>query len=126
MLQNAGPDMEAELLHPFNLSYASNNVPAAWKTPTIALIPKAWNDTQFRPISLLSCLSWICQYLQGRTAVVHFQGTISTLKNFENGTPQGGIFSPLFLNVIVEKLVCPDPELCRQHRHRRHQSRSRC
>ncbi|XP_050715315.1 uncharacterized protein LOC126997825 [Eriocheir sinensis] len=51
-------------------------------------------------------LSWVGQYLQGRTAAGCFQGTISAFKNFENGTPQGGIFSPLLFNLLVEKLVC--------------------
>lgn len=34
-------------------------------------------------------LSWVGQYLQGRRAAVRFQGHTSSVKAFENGTPQG-------------------------------------
>ncbi|XP_050724597.1 uncharacterized protein LOC127002559 [Eriocheir sinensis] len=50
-------------------------------------------------------LSWVGQYLQGRTAAVRFQGTTSASRGFENGTPQGGILSPLLFNLLMERLV---------------------
>lgn len=48
--------MEGELLHLFNLSYASQTLPSARKKAIIAPIPKTGEGTQYRPISLLSCL----------------------------------------------------------------------
>ncbi|XP_050704227.1 uncharacterized protein LOC126989661 [Eriocheir sinensis] len=48
--------MEAEILYLFNASYASRTVPAAWKSAAIVPIPKAGDATQYRPISVISCL----------------------------------------------------------------------
>ncbi|XP_050705387.1 uncharacterized protein LOC126990784 [Eriocheir sinensis] len=50
-------------------------------------------------------LSWVGDYLQGRTTSVRYQGTTSGVQSFDNGTPQGGILSPLLFNLLVEHLV---------------------
>lgn len=50
-------------------------------------------------------LSWIQDYLSGRSAKVRFQGHFSPSKDLENGTPQGGILSPVLFNVLMENLV---------------------
>lgn len=57
MLRHAEPEMEAERLHLMNQSYASRTIPATWRTAAIVPIPKAGDSTQYRPISLLSCLA---------------------------------------------------------------------
>ena len=185
-LQHAGPVMEAELLHLYNLSFAQGTLPASWKAAVITPIPKKGLGAQFRPISLLSCmgktlerillarlqwamgplhhhlfafrrgtgtrdcistllatvlgrqavavfvdlekafelasapailsilarkgvqgrlLAWIGDYLQERRAAVRFQGHVSSTTIFQNGTPQGGILSPVLFNVLVEELA---------------------
>ncbi|KAK8407615.1 hypothetical protein O3P69_002277 [Scylla paramamosain] len=50
-------------------------------------------------------LAWLRDYLQCRHARVKFQGLRSTFKELENGTPQGGILSPLLFNLLMEQLV---------------------
>lgn len=50
-------------------------------------------------------LVWVGQYLQGRSAAVHFEGGKSTYMAFENVTLQGGVLSPLTFNLLLEKLV---------------------
>ncbi|XP_063854131.1 uncharacterized protein LOC135096523 [Scylla paramamosain] len=50
-------------------------------------------------------LAWLRDYLQRRRARVRFQGLRSTFKVLENGTPQGGILSPLLFNLLMEQLV---------------------
>ncbi|XP_063887725.1 uncharacterized protein LOC135115154 [Scylla paramamosain] len=51
-------------------------------------------------------LAWLRDYLQRRRArVSRFQGLRSTFKVLENGTPQGGILSPLLFNLLMEQLV---------------------
>ena len=46
-------------------------------------------------------------YLLNRQARVKFQGTVSSYKNLENGTPQGGggIISPFLYNILVEDIA---------------------
>ena len=44
-------------------------------------------------------------YLQNRQARVKFQGTVSSYKNLENGTPQGGIISPFLYNILMENIA---------------------
>ena len=50
-------------------------------------------------------LAWLQDYLQHRRARVKFQGLKSSYKELENGTPQGGILSPLLFNLLMEQLV---------------------
>ena len=50
-------------------------------------------------------LAWLRDYLQHRRARVKFQGQRSSLRELENGTPQGGILSPLLFNLLMEQLV---------------------
>lgn len=50
-------------------------------------------------------LRWIGDYLEGRQAAVRFQGHTSRTLHLENGTPQGGILSPVLFNVLVEQLT---------------------
>ena len=44
-------------------------------------------------------------YLLNRHARVKFQGTVSSYKNLENGTPQGGILSPFLYNILMENIA---------------------
>ncbi|XP_050691579.1 uncharacterized protein LOC126983125 [Eriocheir sinensis] len=50
-------------------------------------------------------LAWVGHYLEGRRAAVRFQGHTSAIETFENGTPQGGVLSPVLFNLLVEKLT---------------------
>ena len=50
-------------------------------------------------------LAWTKNYLFNRKARVKFQGHLSTYKNLENGTPQGGILSPFLFNILMENLA---------------------
>ena len=50
-------------------------------------------------------LGWIQNYLTQREARVRFQGATSSYRVHENGTPQGGILSPMLFNVLMENLV---------------------
>lgn len=50
-------------------------------------------------------LAWIKDYLSGRKSRVRYQGSTSTYKDFENGTPQGGILSPFLFNLLMDLLV---------------------
>ncbi|XP_076044675.1 uncharacterized protein LOC143027293 [Oratosquilla oratoria] len=50
-------------------------------------------------------LAWLRDYLQHRSARVKFQGLKSSFQRLENGTPQGGILSPLLFNLLMEQLV---------------------
>ncbi|MEL6802231.1 MAG: reverse transcriptase domain-containing protein, partial [Bacteroidota bacterium] len=50
-------------------------------------------------------LAWIKGYMLNRQARVRFQGHVSTFKNFENGTPQGGILSPFLFNLLMENFL---------------------
>ena len=44
-------------------------------------------------------------YLQNRQARVKFQGIVSSYKNLENGTQQGGIISPFLYNILMENIA---------------------
>ena len=50
-------------------------------------------------------LAWNKNYLMNRQARVKFQGTFSTYKDLENGTPQGGILRPDLFNLLMENLL---------------------
>ena len=50
-------------------------------------------------------LAWNKNYLMNRQARVRFQGTLSTYKDLENGTPQGGILSPYLFSLLMENLL---------------------
>ncbi|XP_076069251.1 uncharacterized protein LOC143041313 [Oratosquilla oratoria] len=50
-------------------------------------------------------LSWIEDYLLHRRARVRFQGHLSAYRDLENGTPQGGVLSPVLFNLLMEQLV---------------------
>ena len=50
-------------------------------------------------------LAWLKNYTQDRQSRVRFQGHVSTYKTHENGTPQGGILSPLLFNILMEDLA---------------------
>ena len=50
-------------------------------------------------------LAWIEDYLLHRRARVRFQGRLSSYREMENGTPQGGILSPTLFNLLMEQLV---------------------
>ena len=50
-------------------------------------------------------LAWLQDYLRHRRARVKFQGHKSSYREFENGTPQGGILSPFLFNLLMEQLV---------------------
>ena len=50
-------------------------------------------------------LAWIQNYTTNRQARVKFQGHNSEYKNLENGTPQGGILSPVLFNILIENIA---------------------
>ena len=49
-------------------------------------------------------LHWIGDYLFGRRAQVYYQGTLSEERQFELGTPQGGVLSPTLFNVLMNRI----------------------
>ncbi|XP_063885546.1 uncharacterized protein LOC135113854 [Scylla paramamosain] len=67
--------------------------------------PHAILDTLVRKWVRGRLLAWLHDYLQHRRARVRFQGLRSSFKEFENGTPQAGILSPLLFNLLMEQLV---------------------
>ena len=50
-------------------------------------------------------LMWIKRYLTDRKARVIFQGKVSDYHTLENGTPQGGVISPMLFNVLMNTLA---------------------
>ena len=50
-------------------------------------------------------LAWIRDYLTDRKGYVHFQGSSSTVREFELGTPQGGVLSPTLFNVLMNVIA---------------------
>ena len=50
-------------------------------------------------------LAWIRDYLTDRKGYVHFQGRSSTVREFELGTPQGGVLSPTLFNVLMNVIA---------------------
>ena len=56
-------------------------------------------------------LRWIRGYLRNRTSRVLFKGVLSPAKDFDLGTPQGGVLSPFLFNVLVHRLLCLLPDV---------------
>jgi len=64
------------------------------------------------PISILNALvtkglkgkllTWTTDYLTDRKAKTRYQGKLSNIFTFENGTPQGSILSPYLFNCLME------------------------
>jgi len=50
-------------------------------------------------------LGWIKNFLQDRTAKVHFQGHFSESRSMENGTPQGSVLSAYLFNLVMDELL---------------------
>ncbi|KAK8744793.1 hypothetical protein OTU49_000617, partial [Cherax quadricarinatus] len=50
-------------------------------------------------------LRWIKGYLSNRKSSVLFQGHRSVTKDFELGTPQGGVLSPTLFNILINALL---------------------
>ena len=50
-------------------------------------------------------LTWIADYLSNREASVWFQGHESEQKEFELGTPQGGVLSPMLFNILMDNIA---------------------
>ncbi|XP_076064444.1 uncharacterized protein LOC143038790 [Oratosquilla oratoria] len=50
-------------------------------------------------------LAWVQAYCQNRRARVRFQGSMSSYKDLEYGTPQGGILSPYLFNVHMDNIA---------------------
>ena len=50
-------------------------------------------------------LTWIGDYLKGRSAQVWFQGSLSEERAFELGTPQGGRLSPILFNIVMNQIA---------------------
>ena len=49
-------------------------------------------------------LTYISEYLNGRSARVAFQGAYSDFLELENGVPQGGILSPTIFNMVIAEI----------------------
>ena len=50
-------------------------------------------------------LSWIQDFLNGRTGAVQFQNEHSSNKTFRNGTPQGSCLSPTLFSYVISHLL---------------------
>ncbi|KAK3874815.1 hypothetical protein Pcinc_020276 [Petrolisthes cinctipes] len=50
-------------------------------------------------------LKWVSDYLIGRKASVWYQGCLSEQRNFDFGTPQGGVLSPTLFNVMINSIA---------------------
>ena len=50
-------------------------------------------------------LGWIWDYLCDRKAKVWLQGAVSAEGNFDLGTPQGGVLSPMLFNILMDKVA---------------------
>ena len=68
-------------------------------SPTVMLFSLAQKGVQG------NLLAWTKLYLSNRKARVKFQGHMSSYKNLENGTPQGGIISPFLFNILMENIA---------------------
>jgi hypothetical protein len=70
MLKNLSPNFMAYLLKLCNLSLGKGLIPKAWKEAMICMIPKgqklASNPANYRPISLISCLSKLIEKIVAR------------------------------------------------------------
>ena len=47
---------------------------------------------------------WLANYLAGRQAHVHYNGTSSHNRNFPNGVPQGSVLSPTLFNLYMHDI----------------------
>lgn len=56
-------------------------------------------------------LRWIRDYLRNRTSRVLFKGALSTTKDLELGTPQGGVLSPFLFNILMHRLLSLLPDV---------------
>lgn len=56
-------------------------------------------------------LRWIRGYLCNRTSQVLFHGACSVYREFELGTPQGGVLSPFLFNVLMHRLLTLLPNI---------------
>ena len=56
-------------------------------------------------------LRWLRDYLRNRTSRVLFKGALSTTKDFELGTPQGGVLSPFLFNIFMHRLLSLLPDV---------------
>ena len=50
-------------------------------------------------------LSWIHDFLNGRTGAVQFQNEYSSSMTFKNGTPQGSCLSPTLFSYVMNRLL---------------------
>ena len=50
-------------------------------------------------------LSWIHDFLNGRTGAVQFQNGYSASITFKNGTPQGSCLSPTLFSYVMNRLL---------------------
>lgn len=50
-------------------------------------------------------LMWPPGYFRNRASMVFFHGAYSSFKNFDLGTPQGGVLSPFLFNIGMHRLV---------------------
>ena len=50
-------------------------------------------------------LSWIQDFLNGRTGAVQFQNKHSSSKTFRNGTPEGSCLSPTLFSYVISHLL---------------------
>ena len=50
-------------------------------------------------------LSWIKDYVTGRAGMVKFMGKHSDIVQFQNGTPQGSLLSPMLFNLGPEEVL---------------------
>ncbi|XP_076036221.1 uncharacterized protein LOC143022108 isoform X1 [Oratosquilla oratoria] len=56
-------------------------------------------------------LRWIRGYLQNRNSRVLFKGAYSNTREFELGTPQGGVLSPFLFNILMHRFLSLLPDI---------------
>lgn len=56
-------------------------------------------------------VKWIKGYLSNRTSRVLFKGASSSTKDFQLGTPQGGVLSPFLFNILMHRLLSLLPDI---------------
>lgn len=50
-------------------------------------------------------LGWISHFLLNRKGSTSFQGHQSSIRTFENGTPQGSVLSPAIFNYLINEII---------------------